>query len=605
MEIQHALDEALRTLAETRADRDFVVAANSSLLSSNDSLRHNLGLALTNQITTDQVCFTVADYESLDLSAPAELLEPPKQLQLPAPRAASSEEPEEPEVLRGSDEALALLERITNHTQQDYAAARTASRKRDASSLDDSQRSSRNTTAGDSTRASAMETPARPINSPSSILSRTFSAIKSKLGFAAPLPPASTTTQPASATAPAAQAAPAPSPSPFITSATGVYTDILSPAPLTATRKRRGRRTHLTPMIRVLTKGVPESEMDAAHKWATELLPVIKHEPGFDAMYKRMQAPVQYQDLATIPACEPWNTGYGDPLGDLDDEDIVPVWAVYLDIRAEEELPQQKKFKSTHEDAMDSEDTASLNDMFGPTAPTTPFTSNDGSASIMDKNPRGSREPSPMFASPIPPRPTDNVFKASHSLTEDSAPQSAKQARLNNPEQGSYGLDYDSDDDEEDSTISETTEGDALLWTQAPPPAPVPAHAPLPGASQPVDEIERQRQKLMKHTPAKPSRLREAFVPSPSLLSDAGNDSILLASPIPSADLFADMPDAEPLDVDDELLAAMAEYKKTAEYRAMVADFQSWPDVIITYDSDEESPTPSPVDAVSHGELEL
>ncbi|KAH3982262.1 hypothetical protein HBI81_031800 [Parastagonospora nodorum] len=40
---------------------------------------------------------------------------------------------------------------------------------------------------------------------------------------------------------------------------------------------------------------------------------------------------------------------------------------------------------------------------------------------------------------------------------------------------------------------------------------------------QPRDEIKRQRQNLMEHTPAKPSRRREASVPSPSVLVDADN----------------------------------------------------------------------------------
>lgn len=164
------------------------------------------------------------------------------------------------------------------------------------------------------------------------------------------------------------------------------------------------------------------------------------------------------------------------------------------------------------------------------------------------------------------------------------------------------------DSDEEDATTeTETPDAEATpIWTQPPPPAPVPAHAPLPGGSaaepplsppsqQPVDEIERQRQRLMKHTPAKPSRLREATYPSPSVFSDAGNESILAATPVQvpasAASMFADMPTAETIELDDECQAAFNDLINSDEYKQIAA--KAWPAATVTYDSDEEELSPA------------
>jgi hypothetical protein len=94
----------------------------------------------------------------------------------------------------------------------------------------------------------------------------------------------------------------------------------------------------------------------------------------------------------------------------------------------------------------------------------------------------------------------------------------------------------------------------------------------------------------MKHTPAKPSRLREAFVPSPSLISDAGNESIFMTSPVPATDLFDDMPDAEDLGLDDDILAEVERLRNTDEWKAEAA--KEWPDAIVTYESEEEGLSP-------------
>ena len=171
---------------------------------------------------------------------------------------------------------------------------------------------------------------------------------------------------------------------------------------------------------------------------------------------------------------------------------------------------------------------------------------------------------------------------------------------------------YDDSDDEDSTADAETTNTEtsgtevAPIWTQPPPPAPVPAHAPLPGGpatetplsppgQQPVAEIERQRQRLMKHTPAKPSRLREATYPSPSVLSDAGNESLFAATPAPVtasvASMFDDMPGAEPIELDAEEKAALEELMNSEEYKQKLA--VEWGRPIITYESDEEELSPS------------
>ena len=175
-----------------------------------------------------------------------------------------------------------------------------------------------------------------------------------------------------------------------------------------------------------------------------------------------------------------------------------------------------------------------------------------------------------------------------------------------NPTMGSFSVPDDSD--EEDSILDmETSDANgAPLWTQPPPPAPVPAHAPLPGGpvadapsvptiQQPVDEVARQRQKLMKHTPAKPSRLREATYPSPSLLSDAGTE--LMSTPAPAyltasmATVFANMPtmDFEGFDVVEQV--ALDAMGNVEDYQHEMID-NLWAEPIMSYGSEEEDVSP-------------
>jgi hypothetical protein len=503
----------------------------------------------------------------------------------------------QPEFIRGDASAIALLHKIENAAREPRTALPDEDEEYESEPdvMSSPQRPQLQITEGKRSRDTVDATPERPVTTPSaSFLSRSYSAFKSTFGFSTSTPPAPS---------PAA-----PSPSRTLAPADSM-TEALSapPTPVGERRKTRPRKKKQSPMLRLLTKGVEHSDMAKAEEWAKNTIPVLKNAVDFEAKRARLETPVLIDDLNNYPSSKPWESGFGDPLAEMDLEEVAPVWAVYLDMLAEADQPQHKKHKTDHEFGMDVEDTLSMNELF-PDHPKLHDTQGH-SASIHDFHPRRSVEPSPMFSASASHHQGHNVFGESQGReataqlqTEDkqTLKEATKKAVSNhNPAQGSFGLDYDSDED--DSSLISETEVDAgasPIWTQAPPPAPVPAHAPLPGGSnaeapstqQPVDEVERQRQKLMKHTPAKPSRLREAFVPSPSLMSDAGNESIFLASPIPSSGLFDDMPDAVDLDLTTEDWAAVDALSNTAEWKAGAA--RVWPDAILTYESEEDELSP-------------
>jgi hypothetical protein len=429
----------------------------------------------------------------------------------------------------------------------------------------------------------------RPRRDPTSFFTRGFSAIKNKLGFTA------TPTVTPSAVPSASSPTRAPLPDTF--------TEVLSNPPTAIGERSQASRKQKKPnrMIKLLTKGAEYHEITEAVQWAKHIVPILKNDPDFMEKRTRLETPVLIRDLDNFPTCKPWENSFGDPLADMEDDDVVPVWAVYLAM-LEGEVPKAKKRKAHHEVTMDVDDISSLNDTF-PDTTSALHDSHGHSASLLDYHPRRSVEPSPMFATSTTHGAGQNIFQeregrdttAQFDVSDREALHQAtkKVVHTHDPTQGSFGLDYDSDD-EDTSMVSEESDGTAAtpVWTQPPPPAPVPAHAPLPG-QQPVDEIERQRQKLMKHTPAKPSRLREAFVPSPSLLSDAGNDSILMASPLPVIGMssFDDMPDAEELGLTDEDWAGVEAYRNSEEWKAQAAA-TVWADPILTYGSDDEVLSP-------------
>jgi hypothetical protein len=522
----------------------------------------------------------------------------------------------QPEFLTGSEDAIALLHKIESAARETRAAVPDCVSETNEGTHKSPPQQQPTQREGLHSTAITTTTP-RPIKTPS-FFSRSFSAIKSRFGLST-----STPQPPTSPTPPTPTHVPSPN----------TMTEVLSLPPTPVGERSKAppkKKKRPGPMFKLFLKGVEPGEMAQAEEWAKHAIPAFMNRNDFEAQRKRLQTPLLVQDLEHFPSSKPWESGYGDPLGELEDDDIVPVWAVYLAILAADEEPKRKKAKSNHEVSMGIDDSPSLDEMAAAAqnmqTPSKLHDSQGTSASHLDMHPRRSKEPSPMFGSSETHQQGNNLFRERRvqeaiaevqtndrevlqEATNKTIPNQALHktgeviASKHNPSQGSYGLDYDSD--EEDSTmLSDNSELDGSttpLWTQPPPQAPVPAHATLPGGAgaetpsestsqQPVDEVERQRQKLMKHTPAKPSRLREAFVPSPSLLSEVGNNSILIAASPATPHVMDDMPDVEELELTAEDWAAVETLRTTDEWKAV--DSIAWPDAQMTYESDEEDISP-------------
>jgi hypothetical protein len=560
-----------------------LLAQNRDLLLSNTHLRTLLEMLRTGQVQ--------ANSPQLDIDSFGIPAQPPS--------------PAQPEFLVGDEAALALLRKIEAAGRAPPIAPPDEDRETEAQSPP--QHTAQEVAQSENLQGPADATPSRPISEPSGFFSRSFTAIKTRLGFT----PTPTTSSP---TTPASSRTPPP----------GSFTEVLStpPTPVGERSKARPRKKKTSPMLRLLLKGVETSDMNKAEAWAKHAIPAFMNLSNYETKRRLLETPVLVQDLEHLPSCKPWESGFGDPLGELDDEELAPVWAVYLQILAQEEEPQKKKSKSSHGAAMDVDFAQSLDKIStdaiaelgkGAQSPRPKLHNSHGnSASHLDLEPRRSVQPSPMFGSSSSHQEGVNVFNElqGHDSTlelqtndREDLIEATRKVTNHNPSEGSYGLDYGSDEDDS-SILSETSEGGAStsLWTQPPPPAPVPAHAPLPGGSaaeatsvptsqEPVDEVARQRQKLMKHTPAKPSRLREAFVPSPSVRSDAGNESLFLATPLAAPDTFDDMPGAEDLGLTSEEWAAVDDLRNSEAFLAADASVE-WPDAILTYSSDEEDLSP-------------
>jgi hypothetical protein len=517
--------------------------------------------------------------------------------------------PAEPEFINGSESALALLHKIEN-------AAKGPVRVHSSSINDSEAISDNNVTMANSPQQSTKRTftevsatPERPVAKAPSFLSRSFSAITSRF-FSTPKAP-STLTPDAIATAP-------PKPLP----AQDTFTETLSipPTPIgERVQTPSKRRAPVDRMMKVLLKGVECGEKQKAEAWAKQVIPELKNDPAFREKRKRLEATVLFKDLTYFPSAKPWEAGFGDPLGDLDDDDAVPGWAIYLNMKAEEEEHQAKKHKRTHRVNGDNDEVPSINEQFAASnsARTSPklYNSHGQSASLYDFHPRRSIDPSPMFTTSVSHNEGGNIF--SELQGHDNAAQiregdrevfnSATKDTLHthDPGMGSFSV-PDESDEEDPSMENVTSDTEATpLWTQPPPPAPVPAHAPLPDGpvadssavpttQQPENEIERQRQRLMKHTPAKPSRLREATYPSPSLLSEAGTNSPLFTTAQITGDfasMYSDIPAAPLIELDEEEQAAFDEIVSTDEYKKLLTA-NDWPAPIISYESDEEGLSP-------------
>ncbi|KAF2997337.1 hypothetical protein E8E13_003211 [Curvularia kusanoi] len=368
-------------------------------------------------------------------------------------------------------------------------------------------------------------------------------------------------------------------------------------------------------MVRTLLRGIEPEDAEKATAWAKQVAAELQKDRTAGDKRKRLQAPVLFRDLKHFPSSKPWETGFSFPedVLDLEDDDVVPAWAVYTSM-LEEEQHVPKRTKTAHAATVDDDMPASLNQLFGtPTAPK------------LDFHPRRSIDPSPMFAPPLQHQEGVNVFKELHGhdaaandreslqrelkagaigsqspMNSTNSKDSDGHHKVHDPVHGSFSVpDSDSEGEEEIQTQP--------VWTQPPPPTPSPAHQSLPNTKN-DEEVERQRQKLMKHTPHKPSRLQQVSYPSPSLLSDAGDSPlkhVAMESPLKniladspqkdaSADIFGDIPEAEPLNFDDdpELAAAMAHPSRAARVEAQLEQWKHWSMPTVTYDSDEEEISP-------------
>jgi hypothetical protein len=516
--------------------------------------------------------------------------------------------------VNGNEEALALLHKIESNAKE---TRRIEPPSNDSETFEDND-VAMEPSPQQSVKRTFQEvsaTPDRPVATPSNIFSRSFSALKSKLFSSTPKPP------------PTPEVASPTVTKPLPPQDTITETLSLPPTPVGERVKTpRKRRVPTNPLMNLLLRGIDREDKQKAEEWAKQIIPTLRNDPAFREKRKRLETPVLCKDLSNFPSAKPWETGFGDPLGDLDDEHEVPVWAVYMDVVAEEEEHAAKKHKKTHDVTITDDEVPTIDEQFAASnsARASPnlFDSHGQSASIRDFHPRRSIDPSPMFSNSMSHNTGGNIFselqghdtaaeirEKDREILKVATKETTEGAHTHNPNMGSFSVPDDSD--EEDSTMgSETSDTEATpVWTQPPPPAPVPAHAPLPGGStddapptptrqQPGDEIERQRQRLMKHTPAKPSRLREATYPSPSVLSEAGNESLLAATPAQMAasaatmaNILDDMPVAEMIELDDECQAAFDELINSQEYQQKLT--VEWQTPIITYESDEEEPSPT------------
>ncbi|KNG51677.1 hypothetical protein TW65_01074 [Stemphylium lycopersici] len=524
--------------------------------------------------------------------------------------AVAESSPPQPVFVNGTESALALLHKIESSAKE---GARVEPSSNDIETHSDNHVTMEPSPLQNAKRTftEVSVTPDRPVSTPSNFFSRSFSAIKSRIFSSTPKPPPTPEI-----------ASPTPT-KPLPPQDTLTETLSLPPTPVGERVKTPSkRRAPTNTMMKVLLKGINHEDKRKAEDWARQVIPELRNDVAFREKRKRLETPVLFKDLSNFPSAKPWETGFGDPLGDLDDDDVVPAWAVYLDMKAEEEEHTAKKQRKARAGPREDDEVPTIDEQFaasngGRTSPKL-YNSHGQSASLYDFHPRRSIDPSPMFSNSVSHNEGGNIF--SELQGHDTAAQirendrevlkSATKETVQPQTQKSVGSSFSVPDesDEEDSIAdTETSDAEATpIWTQPPPPAPVPAHAPLPGGpatdapasppQQPVDEIERQRKMLMKHTPAKPSRLREATYPSPSLFSDAGNESMLAATPVQMtaavASMFNDMPGAEMIELDDECQAAFDELVSSEEYKQQLTA-NDWPAATLTYESDEEELSPT------------
>ncbi|ORY08351.1 hypothetical protein BCR34DRAFT_569986 [Clohesyomyces aquaticus] len=356
-------------------------------------------------------------------------------------------------------------------------------------------------------------------------------------------------------------------------------------------------------LLKRVLRDVDPQEQSMAKAWAVDAAKKLATGSAGDKR-KRLESGIKVKDVKEIPARKPWQSSGTFALQDAffdissDEEDELPEYFA-LDILANDK--PLKKRKTEHTPNTSEVDGPSLNDF-------TPFDSHGNSASLRDLHPRSATTESPMFPTP---KPVNNV-SAFESLNGSSI--------FDDP------FTFNSS-----SIFHSTPRPDNDPWTQPPPPAPTPAHAtlpapapapapapivespvaeptvidpPVPGpavaeppvaesafAAGPVaepdteDPVSIQRAKYTKHTPAKPSKLRQATVASPGIFSE----------PTASDDVFAPtefqlgvdgMPDPMPIYLGDTALEGVFdEWFAQPAIQAKAAG--AWVDAQVNLDDDE------------------
>jgi len=580
-------------------------------------------ISLTAQVEIDPVLLDAqmhpADAEPADTDAEADANANTES----TPQPSLVEEPpfvQRPEVLHGSERAIALLRRIENHKRSDQPEAR-------------QPEVSPKSPEAVSHSTSIVETPKQP--GFFGRFGKVLSAIKSPFSSSRAKPSTSRAQEPDS-TVFRASLTPNEPPSEFTLSLTPTPTPIGERSVKSKTKQNKNHRHAEQAVIKAVANSVRDSaEKGKARAWAEQAFAKITEaSPNVGNKRKRIEKGVKIEiekgvkvgDLQYFSGCKPWTSGgYGmdDDLFALSDSEDAPAWAVLQNMVLEQdEIAQNPAKRPKFSHNMDMDDITSLNDTIisSPDAsPSSIFNSGGKSASLEDLRPRSSRIGSPMFDIPTTPgtpathQQNENVFMELDQQSPDQQSEAEKRAAFQRelrrnghvPGSGSFMVPEHSSD-EEDSEDEE--EVDSTVWTQQPPPAPTPAHASLPISladtptvpAAPLDPIDVQRAKITKHTPAKPSRLREVHVPSPSLRSDAGNESMqsMIASPIHIAGQGTEsvygisaIPDAEPLDIPQEYRENIENFINSTEGKAYLSNC-NWDDPIADFsdvDSEDES----------------
>ncbi|OAG11680.1 uncharacterized protein CC84DRAFT_42264 [Paraphaeosphaeria sporulosa] len=344
----------------------------------------------------------------------------------------------------------------------------------------------------------------------------------------------------------------------------GELTMTLTPTPTpigdnrgnTKVKRLSGRRERAA-IIKNVASSVPDAaEEELATKWAEKVLMQLLQESSTSAgdKRKRLEDGMTYGDLNHFNS-KPWKPaassfGLDDDLMDHVDntpDEPAPMWAILEHLRIEQQWKgkqAEQEYEASPPSAKKRKISTGARELVAsPKQPVLPldharspfYNSGGRSTSLRDLRPRSCLDRGATS-------PDNNIFKQSQQTA-------AQDESVPFPTSFSVPDDTDSDEDLDEEPLTNGTPGASTTWTQPPPPAPVMPHAELPGSVGPtppipsvegnlvtsptVARVEAQRAKALKFTPAKPSNLSHMSKPSPSLRSDAGNESILADSPVP------------------------------------------------------------------------